>query len=172
MTADEAKQLKVPRRQTWRYSRIAGTKENYAPPLELKTWYHFESVALGNSAGIYIDGDEVHVTTTWTPPSAFEGVSLEEIANIFTKLRTEPGPGLRYSPDKRSDEWVGAPIAEVTGMADEQVVRMIDGWIETAVLIEAEYRHPKRRKPRTCVTLNETKAADVLGPLYKPEIDE
>jgi hypothetical protein len=173
MTEEQANRVKVPKRQAWRYSRIAGTKENYAPPPELAIWYRFESVALDNGDDLYVEGDNVQVTTAWTPPSAFEGVSLEEIADIFAKLRIMPGEGLRYSPDPRTDEWVGGPIAEVTGKPNEEISRIVSAWTENAVLIEDEYKHPKSRHKRKCVTLNETKAAEILEPLHhRPEADE
>jgi hypothetical protein len=171
MTAEEAKRIKVPERQAWRYSRISGSKENYAPPPETAKWYRFESIALGNPNDLYTEGDNVQVTTTWTPPSAFEGISLTEIAEIFAKLRIMPGPGLRWSPDRRAkEEWVGSPIAEVTGNPDDEIPRIITAWIETNVLTEDKYDHPKQRKPRRFVTLNETKAAEILEPFrYGPE---
>lgn len=113
----------------------------------------------------------MQVTTTWTPPSAFAGIPLTEIADIFARLRQPPGEGLRWSPDRRAKaEWIGNPIGEATGIDDEVITRIIDGWIETSTLIEGDYRHPKTRQKRKCLTLNEIKAAEILGPLYtKPE---
>jgi hypothetical protein len=162
MTKEEANRLRLPQKQAWRYSRVAGTKANYAPPAERSTWYRLESVDLGNPGGIYSEGDNVQVTTTWTPPSAFEGVSLEEIADIFAKLRTSPGEGLRWSPDCRSNQWAGHPIAEITGKDDKEVARIVDAWVETTVLIKEKYKHPKSRRDQACVTLNEGKAAEIL----------
>jgi AAA domain/DnaB-like helicase N terminal domain len=167
MTEKEAEALSVPARQSFRYSRIAGTTENYAPPPERATWYRLESKALGNPDELYTDGDNLQVTTSWPPPSAFAGIPLTEIAEIFTRLRLPPGEGLRWSPDKRTkDEWCGNPIVEVTGVNAEVAARMIKGWIDTATLIEDEYRHPKSRQMRKFVTLNEVKAAEILGLLY------
>jgi len=170
MTTKEATALQVPPRQAWRYSRISGSKENYAPPPESARWYRLESVLLGNPDELYIEGDEVQVTTTWTPPSAVEGVSLFEIAEIFGKLRVGPGKGLRWSPDRRATEWIGKPIIEITGIEDEAATRITGVWMQNGVLTEGHYKHPTSRQERKFVTLNEAKAAEILGPLYvEPE---
>jgi hypothetical protein len=169
MTEKEAEALGLPTRQEWRYSRIAGTKENYAPPPELACWYRLESVSLGNPDGLYTEGDNIQVTTTWTPPSAFKGVSLAVIADIFAAIRKEPTPGEFYSPDRRSKRWAGNVIT-VTGKSDDDAARMIRVWLENKVLTKDDYHSPERGREAARVTLNETKAAEILGPLYaKPE---
>ena len=173
MTTKQAKELGLPERQSWRYSRIAGTKENYAPPPELTTWYKLKSIDLGNADELYTEGDNLQVATAWIPPSSFEGLSLSIIAEIFTALRVPPGLNLRWAPDPRSDEWAGKPISRITGKTSEQTQPIVRTWIKNAVLVEDTYEHPKHRRPRTCVALNETKAAEILAPLYfRPDADE
>jgi hypothetical protein len=170
MTPEEAEKLSLPRPQAWRYSRIAATKENYAPPPDHARWYRLESVDLGNPDGLYTDGDNVQVIGTWTPPSPSKDVSLTDIGDIFAKLRAPPGEGLRWSPDRRAKaEWAGNPIVEITGKNDEEAARIISGWVATSTLIEGEYQHPKQRKLRRYVALSEAKAAEILGPLYFKE---
>jgi hypothetical protein len=90
MKEDQAKTLQVPERQAWRYSRIVGSKENYAPPPELTTWYKLESIDLNNPDALYTAGDNVQVAVSWTPPSAFAGISHTDLAAIFAKLRVPP----------------------------------------------------------------------------------
>src|SRR5215212_1115778 len=80
MNEREAQELGLPPEDAWRYSRISGSKENYAPPPQVSTWYRFESVRLGNGTELYPDGDNVQVTTTWTPPSAFNDLPSTKIA--------------------------------------------------------------------------------------------
>jgi hypothetical protein len=173
MTAKEAEDLQLSARQAWRYSRIAGTKENYAPPPERATWYKLESTALNNGSELYPEGDNVQVATLWAPPSAFKDISLDMIANLFDKLRSPPEPGLRYSPDPRSDEWVGSPIMEITGKTQEETIRIVHTWIDDGVLVKDQYTSPKGRKSRQCVALSESKAAEMLRSLYrKPGTDE
>lgn len=166
MTTKEAEGLGLPSRQAWRYSRIAGTKENYAPPPEIATWYRLESVALNNGSELYSDGDDVQVSTVWTPPAGFEGLSLNVIAEIFAALRIIPGPALRYSPDRRSAEWIGIPIARITGKTPAETARIVLTWRKNGVLLKGEYDHPTQRKPRSYVTLDEAKAAEILELLH------
>jgi hypothetical protein len=173
MTTKQAKELGLPEPQSWRYSRIAGTKENYAPPPELTTWFKLESVDLGNSDELYTEGDNVQVAATWTPPSPFEGVGLTVIADIFAALRTPPGKDLYWSPDLRSNIWVGKPIVRITGKTADQAQPIVRTWVKNDVLIEDTCEHPKQRKLRARVTLNEAKAAEILAPIYfKPVFSE
>jgi RecA-family ATPase len=47
MSGDLAEKMGLPRNQAWRYSCIAATKGNYAPPLGIAIWYRLEGVKLG-----------------------------------------------------------------------------------------------------------------------------
>jgi hypothetical protein len=166
MTEEEAEKLSLSRRQAWRHTRVSGSKENYAPPAELATWYRFESVALGNPSERYPDGDNVQVTTTWTPPSPFEGISLQTIKEIFERIRCGPGNGEFYSPDRRSKRWAGDVIVTAADKSADDAARVMRAWIDNGVLIKDEYESLERREPVGRVILNEGKAAEILGPLY------
>jgi hypothetical protein len=172
MTPEDAKQLGLPTPQAWRYTRISGSKENYAPPPELTTWYKLESVALANGDQSYPEGDDVQVATVWTPPSTFDGLLRSVIAEIFAAIRIPPGLGLQWSSDRRTDQWVGSPIARITGKNADQIPPIIRSWIKNQVLIKGDYQHPATYKTLACVTLNETKAGEILGPLYFRETDD
>ena len=170
MTPTEAAKLKLPPdRPWWRHSRIAGAKDNYAPPPEFATWYRLESVDLGNGTPDYPSGDNVQVTTVWTPPSDFEGVSLTSIKSIFDLIRQGPPdlPDEFYMNNSRSDtQWIGNPIAKIIGASNDVAASIAGTWIKNQVLTKGEYHSPKRRKLTKHVTLNEAKAAEILGPLY------
>jgi hypothetical protein len=166
MLPQQAEQLKIPVKHRWRYMRIAGSKENYAPPAEFTTWYELKSVDLGNGAGIYEDGDSVAITKVWCPQSAFDGVSTLQIAEIFERLRTPPGEGLRWSPDVRSDEWPGKIIAEIIQKDDGAAQNIINTWKDTNVFNTDKYKHPKKRQLRDYIELNEAKAAEILANVY------
>jgi hypothetical protein len=175
MLTEQANGLGLPPQQAWRYTRITGSKENYAPPPELTTWYKLEGVDLFNITDLYPDGDNVHVATRWDPPDAFEGISRTIIAEIFAAIRIPPEPGLCWSPDPRSGaEWVGTIIAAKTKKSLDQVKAIVRTWIDKdkAVLIKNSYHHPKQSKNKPCVALNEAKAAEILGPLYFNQEDD
>jgi hypothetical protein len=165
ITADQAGKLELPPHQAWRYSRITGSKENYAPPPEFVTSYRLVSVALGNGDDLYAEGDNVQVADRWSPPDTFEGISLNQIEKIFAALRDPPSPGLRYSPDQRSNEWVGLLIASITGKTHAEIRPIVRKWIKNEVLLKETCKKPNRHDGN-CVSLNEAKAAEILGPLY------
>jgi hypothetical protein len=175
MSQKDVEDLGLPVRQHWRYSRIADSKENYATPPEFATWYRLESVELGNPAGIYVNGDNVQVTTTWTPPSPFAGIPLSTIAQIFEELRAGAGKGEFYSPDRRAKRWAGSVIVKKAGKSEEEAARVLRTWLakDKSVLIKDEYHSPERGEDVNRVILNEIKVAEILGPLYnKTEIDK
>jgi hypothetical protein len=172
MLAEQGQQLKIPHNQVWRYSRIAGSKENYAPPPEFTTWYELKSVQLDNAEGIYEEGDNIGVATVWDAPDVFEGLNTTAIAEIFDAVRKAPGDGLRWAPDLRSEEWIGNIIRKKTGKSDDDCLNIIHAWIGNSVLISDKYRHPKQRKMRDYVELNEAKAAEILNGVYfQPETE-
>ena len=87
MTEVQAEGLGIKPEDRFRYFRIAGTKENYAPPPEKSHWYRLMSQPLGNDTDDYPDGDDMAVATIWQPPSPFEGVSLPALKRVFDNLR-------------------------------------------------------------------------------------
>jgi hypothetical protein len=166
MTSKEAERFNIPNRQAWRYSRVSGSKENYAPPPELALWYRLKSVTIGNGAEPYADGDNVQVITAWTPPSPFEELSLNVITDIFVALRKNPAPREFYSPDPRSKRWAGKVIMELAGKSGDQAASLLKTWIDNEVLVKDRYQSAGRGEKVTRVTLNESKAAEILGPIY------
>ena len=166
MTKEEADALKIADR--WRHIRIVGSKENYAPPPDLATWFKLESVRLGNSADVYPDGDEIGVATTWTapaPPSAFDELPLITIEAIFDRMRRGPGNGEFYSMGRsgKAERWVGAMIMVVAGKSEEDAAKIIAAFKHNGVLIEGSYMSPAQRKEVKRVTLNEAKVAEILS---------
>jgi hypothetical protein len=166
MTEEEAEKLGLPRRQAWRHSKIAGNKENYAPPPDTAVWYRLESVALGNCSDLYPDGDNVQVTTTWSPPSPFAGISMKTIKAIFDSIRVGAGNGEFYSPTRRAKRWVGDLLIELADKSADDAARIVKAWIENGVLIKEDYVSPERRMKVGRVILNESKVAEILKPAW------
>jgi hypothetical protein len=172
MTAEEAEALGIEADDVYRYSRVAGTKENYAPPPERATWYKFESHDLGNGAGIYPDGDNVHAVTRWTPPDVFAGLPKPTIAEIFDELRAGPGEGEYYSPyQSAKDRWAGWPVMRIAEKSHSEAKLIVKGWCKSTTLTETGYYSHRARKTVLRVVLNETKAREILGSLYRPPND-
>lgn len=174
MTPDEGKKLNLPAgKPWWRHSRISGTKDNYAPPPEFSTWYRLESVDLGNPTERYPNGDNIQVVIIWSPPSQFEGVSLENVKQIFDLIRRGPPdmPGEFWMPARQSKaQWVGNAVINVIGDDVDAAASLVASWIKNSVLEQSSYHSPARRQLANRVILNENKAAEILGPLYaEPE---
>jgi hypothetical protein len=166
MTKAEAGTLKVPVEKAWRYSRIAGSKENYAPPPDRSTWYQFESIDLGNGTSVYPDGDNMQVVTPWPAPSAFHGLSKTDIAEIFAALRAGPSPGEHYAPDNRAPErWAGNLIT-ARGQTDAAAKSLLKAWRKNKVVLEDKYYSKATHHDVAGLTLNEVMAAEILGARY------
>lgn len=164
MSPEDASMLGVGERERFRFVRIASTKENYAPPPDKADWIRLESVRLDNGADIYPDGDSLAVATTWTPPTAFAGLDLATIKDIFDHLRAGPGDGWHYSPEPRAKHWAGKVIMESGDKTHKQATAILKTWTENDVLRTDDYRNPNRDRA-VRIVLNDSKVADILAPL-------
>ena len=158
MTPDEAQKLNI--KDPWRYARIAGTKENYAPPPDRATWFRLASVELGNGTPEYPDGDNVGVATTWQARPMFEGMDHAALAAVFNALRTE-----RHSPVRQSKAtpWAGVPLIEQGERSEAEAKKIVAAWIENGVLIKDEFYNADTKNKSACVTLDEAKSAAILA---------
>jgi hypothetical protein len=162
MTVEEANALGVPVIEKWRYLRIADTKANYATPPETAVWFKLASQDLGNAIGIYTDGDEIGVAVPWSPPSAFEGISLTITRDIFAKLRGESRPGRFYSPNTQArEDWAGHVIMQLAKKTKQQAISMLKVWEAQEVLLPPE-DYWSNGNPTKRVVLNEVKIAQIL----------
>ena len=109
-TPDMAEQLGIQPDEAWRYLRVAGSKENHAPPLDRSMWFHKASVPLNNPAGIYTMGDEIGAIEKWEPPHAFDGLDYAKLRIVFDALSART-----HSPVKKAKAipWAGVQYATV-----------------------------------------------------------
>jgi hypothetical protein len=158
MAPEVAERMKIT--DPWRYIRVAGSKENYAPPPERGTWYRLESVALDNGAGIYPDGDDVAVAAPWTPRRLFEGMDGATLAAVFAALRDGvwgPNRQAKHTP------WAGNALIEHGGRSDREASRIVKEWLASGVFIKGSYYHVSSKHDVQQVTLNEVKAAEIIA---------
>ncbi|MFL5252947.1 MAG: AAA family ATPase [Rhodopila sp.] len=164
MSKDEAGALGI-KEDVWRYTRIAGSKENFAPPPDKAHWYKLESQRLGNGTEQYPDGDSMGVATHWKPSEEirnmplFGGMSGDQLLAIFDAIRTTP-----HSPVSRSKQlpWIGKLLQEVGGRDEVQAKTIIKLWDENAVTRSEDYRTETRNDVQR-VVLNETKVAEIIA---------
>jgi hypothetical protein len=157
MTAEEAGKMKI--NEPWRYIRIASSKENYAPPPEQATWFKLASVALGNGAGLYPEGDEVAVATTWHPRPLFEGMAHAALAAVFEELRRS-----NYNPNKQAKNWAGKVLMDVGGRSETEATKIVTAWLENGVLEKTKYYNESKHEVDK-VVVNEEAAAKILADL-------
>lgn len=159
MIGAEAEKLGVD--EPWRYLRVAGTKANYAPPLDRSVWFKLVSVALGNAAGVYMHGDTMGVATSWEPPPMFEGMDYAPLRAVFNALKaTLHGQNKQV----RTIPWAGTPLIELAARTEVQAEKILAAWLQNGVLVEGE---PVKAKNRSTdiktVALDPSKAAEILA---------
>jgi hypothetical protein len=160
MTAETAETMKIT--DPWRYIRISGSKENYAPPPEKATWFRLIGVPLGNGEvdPVYPDGDEVAVATTWQPRPLFEGMDAPTLRAVFEAIHETI-----HSPHKQAKQtpWVGLPLTELASRNDREATRIVKAWLASGLLAKADYYHEPSKHTVARVVLNEAKAAEILA---------
>jgi hypothetical protein len=107
-------------------------------------------VSLGNAEG---GGDSMPVVVPWTPPEAFEGVSVADLAAVQRRL----GSGEWRSSDQ-TDDWAGYAVAEVMCLDvgkphnKKRIKKLLKTWIENGAL-RIENRKDHTRQPRPFVVV-------------------
>ncbi len=90
-----------------------GAKPNMQPRGGGMSYFRMESVKLDNGTVEYPEGDSIGVATPWTPPNAFEGVTLNDLAKVQEAI------GARVIPPAAAatnHDWAGHLVAEVMGL--------------------------------------------------------
>jgi hypothetical protein len=173
MTEAEAEAFGVSDKDRTRLVRVDDAKINLTPHDPKAAWFRLVSVRLGNT-GInsrYPNGDVVQTVERWYPPDVFnkEDLPKTKIAEIFAVLRNGLEKGDPYLTDSRAaGDWAGWPICKLADKSKGQAKRILKAWIDNGVLVESEYLSEKRgHKICPGVTLNEPKAREMLGSLYR-----
>lgn len=162
MTPDIADKMKIT--DPWRYIRIAGSKENYAPPPDKATWYKLIGVPLGNCEvdPVYPDGDDIEVATTWHPRPMFEGMDPAALRAVFQELRRTI-----YSPVKQSKNtpWAGKVLMDIGKRSEVEAAKIITAWLESGTLTKGEHYSADSKHAVQRVTLDDAKATEILAAL-------
>ena len=145
--------------EPWRYLRIAGTKENYAPPPEKSVWFCLHSVALGNGTDLYTEGDNVAAAAPWKPPSPFEGLSWADVIAVLEAIHSGVD-GERYTKAKQTERWAGRLLTD-RGRSPDQAASVLDQWLHEGVVTEDDYESPKQRRTRKGLFVNPSKLAEM-----------
>jgi hypothetical protein len=165
MTPDVAEKMKI--KDPWRYIRIAGSKENYAPPPEKAFWFKLVGVPLENATPDYPEGDDIGVATTWQARGTFDGMDGSALASVFEAFRQTV-----HSPNKQAKNlpWAGRPLIDIGGRTDREATVIVQKWIETGVFVKGEHTDDNRNKVQK-VDLADEKAREILAEIRGPDVE-
>jgi hypothetical protein len=160
MTPEVAEKLEIT--DHWRYTRIAGSKENFTPPPEKSMWFKLVGVPLNNGTPEYPDGDDVAVATTWQPRPIFEGMDRSTLAAVFDELRRNV-----YGPNKQAKNtpWAGKVLIQFGARAELEATKIITAWLGSGVLTKGEYYHAESKNKVNRIVLDDAKAKEILREL-------
>ncbi|WP_230629322.1 AAA family ATPase [Sphingomonas sp. Leaf37] len=150
MGEDEAKRYGIDDEKRRRYFRTYDDKNNRAPPSDKSDWFTMASVSLGN--GENDEGDNMGVVIPWSPPDAFEGISVEHLRQVQAAI--EAGS---YKAHHSATDWAGNAIADVLGLnvndkGDKaRILRMLGTWIENDMLRVEESKDGNRQMKKFVV---------------------
>jgi hypothetical protein len=149
----------------WRYIRIGGSKENFAPPPDKSRWLKLESIDLGNGTEDYPAGDNMGVAVTWEARPTFEGMDAIVLRAVFQELRDTV-----HSPAKQAKHtpWAGKVLMETGARNEIEAAKILRTWIGSGTLETGKYYHKASKNGVSCVTVNDAKAAEILAEL-EPE---
>ena len=136
-----------PQRRLW-HVRVDDAKGNMSAPAADAVWYERHSVELSQ-------GDWVGVLAPWTPPDAFDGLSVEAARRVLLMIDQGLPDGQRYSATyrKNSERWAGNLLTDV-GINENAAKAIISVWLKNKVVFWDKYHSPKRRKEESGLFIN------------------
>jgi hypothetical protein len=141
MTKEEAQKygVEVERRRFYLYMRSA--KVNMKPPVDSRDWMHLASVDLGNGDGVW-PADSVGVAEAWSPPSALESVTRDDLAAVCSQIAnlSDEERLAMASVSARGVGWLGHMVGKQidvdsrTDEGKEQIKRILEAWRASGAL--------------------------------------
>lgn len=126
-------------------------KPSLVPPASRRDWYYLRSVDLGNGTATR-PGDQVGVATRWSPPDAFDGITVDDAKRVWMAIgRADPLKEARAS--SQAQGWVGRLVADVLGLdidapgVREQLGRMLQEWERCGAISKATIANPAKGRP-------------------------
>lgn len=151
MSAAEADEIGIDRKDRWAFFRIDNGKANLMPRGGDARWRRMVGVPLGNR--IDAQEDNVGVATEWTKPSALEGIKEHHLYAARAAVA-----GGEWREDIRASNWVGVAIAGALAINIEdpqgkaRVKNIIRTWVKSGMLDVVQALDGSRR-PRQFVVV-------------------
>jgi len=153
MTEKEAEAVGIPAdKKNW-YIRLDDAKGNMSPPAYSALWLQRESITLDNGDE-FEPGDNVGVVSPWTPPDAFDHISIDKARSLLIMISEGQNADVKYSKNK-GKRWAGSLlISEVLEMDESKAKTVIKTWLKSGVLYEDDYQNGKTRKDEKGLHVN------------------
>jgi hypothetical protein len=156
MDKDEAQRFGIVEdRERRRLFTVQDDKANRAPAEDAQ-WFRLASQTVSNSTGQddpYGDeGDSVGVVTRWTPPDAFEGITVDHLRRVQQAVAAG-----EYKAHHSADDWVGLAVADVLGLDAKEkahrarILKMISTWQTNGALRVEERKDGNRQMKKYMV---------------------
>ncbi len=131
MSAEEAERFGIPGDQRRRHFRVDGAKSNYAIATEAE-WWRLTGYEIAN-------GETVAAALPWSPPGAFDGVSMATCVAILEAMQRGINGAPFGSQGKARGELFAVLAAEPFNVPKAQASALIAAWIASGVLTESAY---------------------------------
>ena len=152
MSKTEAEELGIEPDDRFQYFRVDNGKSNMERRTAASKWRQMKSVTLNNGK-INAEGDSVGVATPWALPSAFNGVTAEQLDRVMGHIESDD-----WRADMQCANWVGLAVMMALGMNTERrddrarVRSMINIWLKNGVL-QIVQKLDNTRRMRAFVTV-------------------
>ena len=150
MTPEEAARFGIQGEERRRFVKTYDDKNNRAPPADKADWFQIVGVDLGNGP-LGGHGDNMPVALPWSPPDAFDGLTVEHLLQVQAKVA-----GGSWRKDPQSPDWVGEAVADVLGLDVSErkgpdaarTKALLAKWVANGMLTEEDGMDEKRRVRR------------------------
>jgi len=152
MGADDAAKFGLPDKDRRFYIRWDDAKSNQSLKSGEPLWFRKVSVDIGNGSGLH-GSDSVGAMEPWSPPDAFDNISVDIANQILNELAAGT-----YKEDRRAivnGDWAGCPVMRIAEKSEEQAVRILRVWRDNSVLEQFKDKDPNTRQTRNYVRVVE-----------------
>lgn len=141
------------------YIRLDPAKINIAKHSSIATWFQLHSHNIGNGDADYPHGDSIQVAKPWTPPGRWAGTEALGLNKVLDDIAAGPGDNTRYSNAPSAKDRAVWPVVRkyYPAKTEAQCRQIINGWLDTGLLYEVEYREQKTHRDRKGLAVNDGK---------------
>jgi hypothetical protein len=159
MSSEDAEGMGIDDAERTRFVRLDDAKSNMAAKAGKASWFRLDRVELGNGRGIYPHGDKVAVIEPWEAPTTFADLTPADCNGALDIIGRGFEPDVLFTASRRggSHRWAGIVLVNKFDRTEKQAGAIIATWMQSGLLFETDYTHPKWRRPAVGVKVNDTK---------------